>query len=44
MNLKKYKGLWCKTIRRLYDDNENTNADFVAKSLFECFDIIKNNK
>ena len=30
----------CKTIRILYNDNENTNADFVTKSLFECVDIL----
>jgi D-glycero-D-manno-heptose 1,7-bisphosphate phosphatase len=30
----------CKTIRILYHDNENTNADFVTKSLFECVDIL----
>jgi D-glycero-D-manno-heptose 1,7-bisphosphate phosphatase len=31
----------CKTIRILHN-NEDTEADFVTKSLFECVDIIKN--
>jgi D-glycero-D-manno-heptose 1,7-bisphosphate phosphatase len=31
----------CKTIRILYGDNENTNADFITKSLFGCVEIVK---
>lgn len=34
------KSVGCKTIRILYDDEE-TNADFTVKSLFECVTIIK---
>jgi D-glycero-D-manno-heptose 1,7-bisphosphate phosphatase len=39
------KSVGCKTIRILHsDDDEDTDADFIAKNLFECVDIIKNEK
>jgi D-glycero-D-manno-heptose 1,7-bisphosphate phosphatase len=34
------KSVGCKTIRILHDDNEKTDADFIAKSLFECINIV----
>ena len=34
------KSVGCKTIRILHD-NEKTEADFVAKSLYDCVEIIK---
>ncbi len=37
------KSVGCKTIRILYD-NEKTEADFIAKDLYDCVKIIKNEK